>query len=254
VPSRFQPLVFSRGLINFVKGTVGDVTSLTVAATPCDELIQLWNSGVGEEASGAGYPSGYKYVASDTNAGKQGRIVPQDYGYVLTGILFRCLQPVVITVTNGVATLAYGAWTDAYVKDMQGIILEHVSANLSFGRDGEKQGSLGNLGQWAQMSGMVHKDAPTNGLPYNNQFLMMFMGAFAGGTEDLNQITVDLTIDLTASIAQTTNATEIASSVGVPIECELIGYYVCPEDLGVCADGELKKFMRLQAMAAKMGG
>ena len=114
-------------------------------------------------------------------------------------------------MAGGVSTIGYGAWTDAFVKDLVAMLLERISATLSFGRDGEKAGSLGNLGQWAQQSGVVHPDAPTNGVPYNNQFLMMFMGAFSGGTEDLNQITIDLSIDNAVVIYGKTNSTPIDS-------------------------------------------
>jgi len=251
VRSRFMPFVFARGNFLGVSAAEDASKKLTFAATSCDSPIKLWAAGVGEDGSSAGFPAGYKLTASDTNAGKQGRIVPQDYGFVLAGILFRVVNPVTISVTSGVATIGYGAWTDAFVKDMVAMLLERISATLSFGRDGEKAGSLGNLGQWAQQSGLVHPDAPTNGVPYNNQFLMMFMGAFSGGTEDVNQITIDLSIDNAVVIHGKTNSTTIDSDVNIGIECQLMGYYVCPDDLGVCAPGEVEKLKRNLALLAR---
>lgn len=250
---RFLPMVVGRILLNWIKSdllddadaVIGSKLTLAPAATgACADGLCFFSVGACEDASSQGYPTGWKLSCADTTAGKKGAIVPIDYGFVATCLLFRPLQPAVYAIVDGTQTITRASWTDSFVKDLQAGSLENLCVAIDFGDDGEKEGGLGNPGLWPQQSGLVHPDAPTNGTPFANQFMCMFMGAFTGGVEGLNQMNICVLIADTLVIEDPTDASTIQNSISVGLECEVIGYYVCPEDLGICMEAELGKFAR----------
>lgn len=224
VRERLVPWRFATGYQQVTRNAVSG--SLEIAA---GSTLLLFDKGYGESGSGCGYTG--ELTESDTNAIRNGGVVPNTGQWLTLGWLFGIGKP--FTVQAGVTN-----WTtkryDANLIGPDGYAAQVVKAwldnlNLEIEHTGNAcRYNLGNVGLWGEVSGMLDAAISTR---IAGQFWYAAASDHSMGANIDGALQCRLNTDYGVEVQQSgLNPTTANRDVIIPLHVMALGVPYCPGD------------------------
>jgi hypothetical protein len=212
---------------------------------PAAGTINLFGAGKGEDAAGAGFPAGYNYRESDTNAYAGGAPVNKGHLYYIFGVAVE-FEDIEVFGAGPAFNTSIPAWVYAnttgtgagsYYERMMRAISHNVAVKFLFANTAVNY-DMGTLADWPSMSGLIVSESARVGQPIVGAYIPLQSVLAVNSRDESRKLTVQLNIERQVTVENDPNNPTVAAApttLSALVKMRLWGLDLCsPDAAAIC--------------------
>ncbi|MDP3273873.1 MAG: hypothetical protein Q8Q09_01670 [Deltaproteobacteria bacterium] len=217
--SGLNPFRFVRGALKFNVANQGEPLKLAMSA----QALTLFDKGINEDSANAGLGIfGASLTETDTDASKDGALVPNKYQFEMMGIGIIVGRPIAKPITgDGVGRRV---WFKSYDAELQAAVLEHSALAIQYPDGQSINYEIGPPILWPGHGGAIELAKVSNGSPIVSAYMPFRAAGNTGGRSSDDKIEMAVRVPRSVEIESESGATQTQpGDVYVPFHVVLFG-------------------------------